>query len=61
MVNCGFIYQTTGKKQLVLADFQEAARLYKKQGDTVNYQEANNRIKQLGLFSRLIHTITPQR
>jgi hypothetical protein len=49
-----------GKKQLALADFQEAARLYKKQGDTASYQEANNRIKQLGLFSRLLHTITPQ-
>jgi hypothetical protein len=49
-----------GKKQLALADFQEAARLYKKQGDTARYQDTNNRIKQLGILSRLLHAITPQ-
>ena len=55
-----FIYQEMGKKQLALADFQEAARLYKKQGDTARYQDTNNRIKQLGILSRLLHAITPQ-
>ena len=46
--NRGNSYQQLGENQRALADFREAARLYQQQGNTTWYQNANDRIRQLG-------------
>ena len=44
----GFTYQQLGENQRAFADFREAARLYHQQGNTTWYQNANDRIRELG-------------
>ena len=44
----GNSYQQLGEKQQALADFREASRLYQQQGNTTWYQNANDRIRELG-------------
>ena len=47
--NRGLVYQKLRDKQQALADFREAARVYQQQGNTTWYQNANDRIRQLGI------------
>jgi len=44
----GNSYQKLAENQRALADFREAARLYQQQANTIWYQNANDRIRQLG-------------
>ena len=48
--NRGNSYQKLGENQRALADFRRAARLYQQQGHTHTtwYQNANDRIRELG-------------
>ena len=45
--NLGQSYRKLGEKQKALESYQKAAELYKKQGDTENYQDALERISAL--------------
>lgn len=45
--NRGYSRTNLGQKQEAIADFKKAAELYQKQGDTNNYQDALNQIKEL--------------
>lgn len=45
--NRALAHTAIGKSENALADFQKAADLYKKQGQTEDYEDAMNRIKEL--------------
>lgn len=45
--NRALAHTAIGKSENALADFQKAADLYKKQGQTADYEDALNRIKEL--------------
>jgi hypothetical protein len=40
--------QNSGNKNGALEDYQEAARLYQQQGNTIWYKNSQERIKELG-------------
>jgi len=46
--NRGFVNRERGEKQKALVDFQESARLYKLQGNTTWFNNAQKRIRELG-------------
>lgn len=45
--NRALAHTALGKPEQALADFQKAAELYKKQGQTADYEDAMSRIKEL--------------
>ena len=46
--NRGNVKDDLGDKQGAIADFRESARLFQQQGDTANYENAQNQIRKLG-------------
>ena len=46
-------YKQLGEKQKALADYRESARIYQQQGKITDYEDAQNRIKELGLLIRV--------
>jgi tetratricopeptide (TPR) repeat protein len=48
----GFVYSSANDLQMALTDFQKAAEIYQKQGDTDSYQRVSQTIDKIGGNSR---------
>ena len=46
--NRAILYKQLGEKQKALADYRESARIYQQQGKITDYEDAQNKIRELG-------------